>query len=118
MTDRIIKALSDAIPGATISRGGVSRREEAVTVRSRPLACGRFHRSERMTLTFYAPSFARTRRMYLAARRALISEGNGGRLGEGSDILIIKEENAPEDAAFLPKCALYRLTASFTVTGR
>lgn len=118
MTDRIIKALGALVPGVVISRGGVARRGDTVTVRSRPLASGRFRRSERVTLGFYATSFARAREMYLAVRRALVSDGNEGRLGEGNDILIITEEDAPHDAAFLPKFALYRLSVSFTVTGR
>ena len=118
MTDRIIKAIGANLPGVAISRTGVVRRGEAVTVRTRSLASGRFRRSERVTLGFYAPSFARAREMYLAVRRSLVSDGNEGRLGEGNDILIVKEEDAPGDAAFLPKCALYRLSASFTVTGR
>ncbi len=118
MTDRIIKALGALLPGVEISRSGVVRRSEAITVRTMPLASARFRRSERVTLGFYAPSFARVREMYLTVRRSLVSDGNESRLGEGNDMLIIHEENAPSDAAFLPKCALYRLSASFTVTGR
>ena len=117
MTDAVIKALRAALPEASVGRKPVTRRGCAVVVRSRPEATGGARRAERVTATFLAPTFDETKRMYLAARRALLSQGDRPSLGEGDDALIVRESGANGTSGFVARTGLYRIGAVFTVTG-
>ena len=117
MTDVIIGKLKELFPRAAVGRKPVTMRREAVVVRSRPLDTGGERRAERVSVTFLAPSFTEARRMYLAARKALVSLGDLPSVGEGDGALIVRENAGEGKAGFVARTGMYRVGAVFTVTG-
>lgn len=117
MTDRLAAQLRDLLPGVPVGRAPVTGRGRAVIMKTRPLESGRFRRSEQVTLKFLADSFGEAKQMYLTVRRAIVSDGNEGRVGEGNDVLVIREVNGADAAGYIPGSGMYHYTATFAVTG-
>lgn len=117
MTEAIIAKLREALPGVEIGRKPLARRCRAVVVRSRPEPTGGVRRAERVTVICLAPSFTEARRMYLAARKALVSVGDRPSLGEGDGALIVRENAGEGTSGFAVRTGLYRVGAVYTVTG-
>ena len=117
MTNAIIEKLRELFPEAAVGRKPVTIRRSAIVVRSRPEPTGGERRAERISVTFLAPSFTEARRMFLAARRALVSVGDRPSLGEGDGALIVHENAGEGSAGFVARTGLYRVGAVYTVTG-
>lgn len=118
MTEAIIAKLREALPGVEIGQKPLTRRCRVVVVRSRPEPTGGAKRAERVTVICIAPSFTEARRMYLAARKALVSTGDLPSIGEGDSALTVRENAGEGTSGFAVRTGLYRVGAVFTVTGR
>lgn len=113
---RIIDALKNALPGVAIRRSPCGVRRECVIIRMTPERGSLSRRRERLTLKFIAPTFDRARSMYLAARKAILSDGDIPTVGEGKNVLLISEQNGRAGAGYVAGTGMYHLTAAFTVT--
>ena len=117
MTDLFIDKLRALFPEATVGRKPVTVRKSAVVVRSRPAHCEGARRAEKISVVFLSTSFTEARRMYLAARKALVSDGDAPSLGEGDGALIVRENAGEGTAGFVARTGLYRVGATFTAIG-
>ena len=117
MTDVIIRRLGELLPGASVGRKPLTRKGRAVVVRSKPIATGGTRRAERVTLTFLAPTSAEAKRMYLAARKGLLSVGDRPSVGEGDGALIVRESDGEGTSGYVARTGLYRIGAVFVATG-
>ena len=116
MTDRISKKLRALFPGVTVTKGPLRTRGAGIVVTSRPEPCPPPRRAERVTLTFVAPTAAQARRMYLTARRALVSVGNETTVGDGADGTVVCETGG-DALAPVSGYGAWSVSANFTATG-
>ena len=116
MTELIIRKVRALFPGVPVGRKPVAKRGRAIAVTCAPKRIGAPRRAERVTLTFFAETYADARKMYLTVRRAIVSLGDEPVLGEGTDAIVVRELDG-QSAGYVPGCGLYRLTASFAAVG-
>ena len=116
MSERIAKKIRSLLPGVPVGRKPIAKHGRAVVVTALPATIGAPKRSERVTLTFLAETFAEARRMYLTVRSAIVSVGDETTVGKDGDALVVRELDGAS-AGYVPGCALYRLTARFTAIG-